>query len=284
MSINAEIWKGHASSEIEDMLKGLDLSDKAKVPISPSVGPIAGTSVGTGSRASSDKKGDNKPLVILMHGWGSNEADLPGVMSAINQDMAKLGVKHLPNWVSLRAPIPIDGSIDDSYTPTFKKKPDESIGGFYWFKHPVPDDLPLLQSLAYERGTEVIDWILNQIADGKIGENQPLIFLGFSQGAVMTTHLITRPELSGKIVAGVSLSGYLPFQDDFIPKFKIGAKIFHGWGNVDEIVSPGYSNKVSAWFTKNTSVVDKQYPDLVHSINWQEVADIAKFLEQFYIS
>ncbi|MDR1447894.1 MAG: hypothetical protein LBI63_02905 [Candidatus Ancillula sp.] len=230
------LWKKDAvQSDVDLELAHLDLSEKVRSPLDDS-SPIA-----------------PDPLIVLLHGYGSNEFDLPGVAEA-------LGL-HL-NWVSIRAPLLLD----------------EFTGGFAWFNSPIKDNIDELMSAAAENSELIEKWLEEQKNCGRIQQNQKFIFIGFSQGAVQVTHLLTRKFLQPHIHCVVALSGYLPFSSDFKASGTSQIKVFHGYGLADNIVTSNYSEKVSTWFSDNTISENRSYSGLTHAISEQELMDIKKFI------
>ncbi|MDR2082563.1 MAG: hypothetical protein LBP35_02935 [Candidatus Ancillula trichonymphae] len=230
------LWKKDAVQDtVDEELSHLQLSEKARARLddSPPVAP--------------------DPLMILLHGYGSNEFDLPGVAEALELQL---------NWVSLRAPLELD----------------ECAGGFAWFNSPIKNNLEELLRAAAENSNLIKEWIDQQKSCGLIQQDQKFIFLGFSQGAVQVTHLLTRSGLQPHIHAVVALSGYLPFASDFEARGTNQIKVFHGYGLADTIVTPNYSEKVTAWLEQNTSSENHAYSGLMHAISMQELDDIKKFI------
>ncbi|WP_291049626.1 hypothetical protein [Herbiconiux sp.] len=111
--------------------------------------------------------------VLLLHGYGSNEHDLTGIVPALG-----LGVP----WASLRAPIELGN------------------GGAAWFAITTPGD-PDPEPLA-EATDAIWAWI-----DATRGESSRVLPIGFSQGGLMASQLLrTRPERVG---APVVLGGFV---------------------------------------------------------------------------
>ncbi|GHT80919.1 hypothetical protein FACS1894125_0670 [Actinomycetota bacterium] len=190
------------------------------------------------------------PLLVLLHGWGSNETDLPGLAQALG-----LGL----DFVSLRAPFSL------------------SVGGFAWFLDPVVERSKR-DNQAKLSGDVILNWLEGEIAAGKIAKDRKLILLGFSQGGAMVSHLLTRSELAGKLAGVIMLSGYLPFDSDEVKSENSDVPVFHGWGNLDTLVEPEESTRAAKWFKNNCqTIVDKNYP-IEHSICLDEAQDIAGFV------
>jgi len=110
-------------------------------------------------------------VILLLHGYGADERDLPELMS------------YLPKlaWFSPRAPL----AAGDGYS---------------WYST-VNLLEPSVEELA-EVTRSLWDWV-----DENIAAEQKIIVIGFSQGGLMATQLLrTRPD---RIAGTVILSGFL---------------------------------------------------------------------------
>jgi phospholipase/carboxylesterase len=125
-------------------------------------------------------------LVVFLHGYGANGADLLGLSDVL--------APHLPR-VAFLAP----------------DAPERCVGGgfgFQWFPIPWIDGSP--QALA-EAGLDAAATDLNGFLDARLAEAglgaDRLVLIGFSQGAMMSLHVAPRRE---EPVAGVvAISGRL---------------------------------------------------------------------------
>src|SRR5690606_19156413 len=111
------------------------------------------------------------PVIVLLHGYGSNERDLPGLASWLPQSL---------RWVSPRAPLLMHA--------------DAAI----WFPlrlpgNPEPGDVEAAAQTLW-------DWL-----DTQVPADAPIVPVGFSQGGAMAIELLrTRPE---RVVGPVLLAG-----------------------------------------------------------------------------
>jgi phospholipase/carboxylesterase len=117
--------------------------------------------------------GDSAPLLILLHGYGSNEADLLGLVDFLDPRFRTVSVRaplSLDMGVNAWFPIHMTGTgLDPDYAAA-----DESLGQLS----------ELLTSEQAEYGNTAADTFL----------------LGFSQGAAMALGLLlTRPEAVGGV-------------------------------------------------------------------------------------
>lgn len=195
------------------------------------------------TRSASDRRGT--PLLVAMHGVGSNEHDLLGLAPALP-----------PAWTvaSLRAPMP--------WGPGFSWYPLGTPGS------PAPE--------AVDPATaEVLDWIDSVAADHpRIG------LLGFSQGGSMALQLLrARPaafafavSLSGFVVPGITDS-----RDEAVSAVR--PRVFLGHGDLDPVIPPEATARTQAWAAAHTDVTDRSYAGLPHAVSTAELADVAAFVD-----
>lgn len=184
------------------------------------------------------------PIVVLLHGYGSNMRDLPSVMSYF---------PGLP-WVSLQAPL------------------DAGNGGFAWAPLKTPGN-PSREDV--EPATERIwDWI-----DANLPANAPLVLIGFSQGGLMASQLLrTRPN---RIVGTVILAGFVLGAEQPADAALAVSKpnVIYCRGLADQIISPEAVTRTELWLTRCTSAVTHTYEDLGHSIDYRVLEDVSAYLE-----
>jgi phospholipase/carboxylesterase len=185
-----------------------------------------------------------RPLLLLLHGYGSHEGDLAGIASYLPADF---------DWVSLRAPIGI------------------APGGYAWFPITVPgrpDAAPVTAA-----ADAVLQWL-----DDNVDPATPVVPLGFSQGGLMVTQLLRQAPTrfsAGVVLAGFSLDAVLP-GDEILARAK--PPVFFGRGEADQVISSETTARISAWLPGHSTVTEKVYPGLAHSISGEELADVAGFL------
>jgi len=184
------------------------------------------------------------PLLVLLHGVGSNERDLLGLAPALP-----------PMWTiaSLRAPM--------AWGP-----------GHSWYPLGTPGS-PALEPVD-AAVTGVLDWIDTVAADHpRIG------LLGFSQGGSMALQLLrARPagfafavSLSGFVVPGVTDS-----RDEALAAVR--PRVFLGHGDLDPVIPGEATARTAAWAAANTDVTDRTYEGLPHAVSAAELADVAAFI------
>ncbi len=117
------------------------------------------------------------PLVVGMHGIGSNEDDLPSAFT----------------WLEGRAAL------------AFPRSPLPHPPGYAWYRLVrigVPDPA------SFEHALETLDAYLDDLRKVSDFASRPLILTGFSQGAIMSlSYAVRHPE---KVAGVMAFSGYIP--------------------------------------------------------------------------
>lgn len=125
-----------------------------------------------------------RPLILCLHGWGSNEADLADMMRY---------VAPYNDFASLRAPLVLQeaGSGEFGF----------GQGAYSWFHDCVPSGKDLDRD-AYAAAQAIDDWVARNVP-----EDRAIVPIGFSQGGLLAIHLLrVHPE---RYTASISLSGFL---------------------------------------------------------------------------
>ena len=182
------------------------------------------------------------PVFLLLHGWGSNEHDLPGLL-----DYCAPGA----DYASLRAPI--------SYGP-----------GYTWFGSWDYEGVPTGESLdrqSRQAGEAIDAWVADSIAP-----ERPIVVMGFSQGGLLAGEMLrVNPK---RYAAAVSFSGFLAHGelpgDDELARLK--PPMFYGHGSADDIFPKSELDAMSAFYASHTTLTEKIYPGMTHSINMPESA------------
>ncbi len=191
---------------------------------------------------------DSRPtpdtIVLLLHGYGSNQNDLPGIASHLGVDAP---------WASVRAPLEM------------------GYGAAAWF--PLDDALRFEPEPIADATAILWQWI-----DSNVAPETRLITVGFSQGGFMASQLLrTRPE---RVAHTVILSGFV--MDTEQPADARLAEerpaVFWGRGTADAVIPPGLVAVASAWFGTHTTLTEKVYAGLAHSVHDQELADVKAHL------
>lgn len=186
------------------------------------------------------------PVMVLLHGYGSNERDLPGLAPWLPQGL---------RWVSPRAPLPMH------------------TDAAMWFPlglpgDPNPADVDVATSTLWE-------WLDTQVPD-----QSPIVPVGFSQGGAMAMELLrSRPE---RIVAPVLLAGLVaPTQhtaDAHLAESR--PPVFWGRGDMDGVIPPHAVERAAGFLAAHTTATVRVYPGLGHSVDQRVMTDAREFLDQ----
>ncbi|TAJ46843.1 MAG: hypothetical protein EPO52_15010 [Herbiconiux sp.] len=188
---------------------------------------------------------DTRRVVVMMHGYGSNEADLASLAPALPRGLA---------WASLRAPLTL------------------APGSYSWFPLTVPGNPQPEPVLA---ATEAISaWIDENIPVG-VG----VVSLGFSQGGLMASQLlraVPRRVEATVILGGFVLASPLP-GDDALADDR--PPVFDGRGASDTVIAADAVARAHDWLPGHSTLTERIYPGLGHGIDATELADVVAFLE-----
>ena len=198
-------------------------------------------------------KKDKNPLILLLHGYGSNEEDLFSFASELPEDYY---------IVSAQAPYPV---------PPY---------GYAWYAIHFDADANKFSDdqQAIESRDLIVKFIDELTAKYAIDSNN-INLVGFSQGAILSYAIaLSYPEKINKVVA---LSGY--FNANIItPGFEqhdfSQLRLFASHGTVDQVIPVEWARKTSpildALHVKHQY---KEYP-VGHGIHPLNFADFKKFL------
>ena len=201
------------------------------------------TSIDDSVTVRSGSAGD--PLVLLLHGYASNEQDLPSL------------VPHLPAglaFASVRAPLTI------------------APGSYAWVPIQVPGRPD--PTIVAESTDALLAWI-----DDQVTPDRDIVLLGFSQGGLMVSQLLrARPD---RFTAGLVLSGFVldtvAEGDDDLTARRL--PVFFGHGDADPVIAPDATARASVWLAGHTDVTERTYAGLAHGISPEELQDVSTFLQ-----
>ena len=195
-----------------------------------------------------------QPLVIFLHGYGSNEQDLFDIKDDLPASYT---------YLSVRAPLVMEAG---SYQ-WFRKKGEGAYNG-------ETDDLK-------SSGQLLLDFIA-QAAKKYHTEPEKVFLVGFSQGAMMSYEVALRhPEAVGGIAAmgGRVLSA---LRAELTPdESRRTLAVFIGHGTADPII-PYHDGTEANTFLKTLALEPEfhAYPGVGHSISALEVQDLRAWLER----
>jgi phospholipase/carboxylesterase len=188
-----------------------------------------------------------RPLLVLLHGYGSDERDLFGL------------VPHLP-------PDYVIAAVRAPSTPPFPSP------GYSWYA---------IEGLDGRRPDGVTDAARRLLGwlDRRVGATRTGL-LGFSQGgAVAIQALRLAPE---RFAFAVNLSGYAT--PGRVPGDAALAErrppVFWGRGTRDDVIPEPLVAHSIQWLPEHVELSGRVYPGLTHSVSEQELHDVRVFLEK----
>ncbi|MBF4548906.1 alpha/beta hydrolase [Pseudoclavibacter sp. VKM Ac-2888] len=191
-----------------------------------------------------------RPILLLMHGYGSHEDDLTSLLPSLGDGF---------DWASLRAPL------------VLREETPAEVGSYAW----VPIDRPGLPDPA--KAAAATDAVLAWL-DQNTAPAANVIPIGFSQGGLMVTQLLRREPQRferGAVLSGFSLQGEQPGDEELT---SIRPPVFFGRGDRDQIISDATFDRTTAWLSGHATASEHTYPGLAHGISPQELEDLAGFL------
>lgn len=197
-------------------------------------------------------KTDKTPLLILLHGVGSDEQDLFSLANQLPDDFLV---------ISARAPISLGKN------------------SFAWYQVDFSTGKPVFNVEQQENSRAILIKFIDQIRE-KYAVSGKIYLGGFSQGAIMSYSVgLTRPDLVNGIAV---MSGRLLEETKPIvaAKDKLQAlKVFISHGTNDPILNIQYARTSVAYLkTLNINPTYKEYQE-AHMINNDMLIDLAKWLK-----
>ena len=187
-----------------------------------------------------------RPLLVLLHGYGSHEGDLFGLSP------------HLPLQpviASVRAPL-------------------RAGPGYAWYG--LEGETPESRSEGADAAARGLLHWLDGVQASSVG------LLGFSQGGAMSIHLLRHaPE---RFDFAVSLAGFV-VQGDAPADARLAAlapPVFWGRGTHDAVIPPAFVDHTQSWLPKHSTLTERIYEGLGHSVSEAELADVLTFLRAQY--
>lgn len=207
------------------------------------------------AQASTDSQ--DKPLVIFMHGYGSNERDLFGIKDALSADY---------NYLSVRAPVQLQP------------------GSYQWFtKKPQTEEYDGV-TVDLKSSGELLSRFIKAATEKYHTQPGKVFLVGFSQGAIMSYEVALRhPEQVGGIAA---LSGrVLPVLRADLkanPNAQLkGLAVFIGHGTADSRL-PFSGAKDAEAYVKTLGITPEfhGYNGVGHTISQAEVDDLQAWFKK----
>ena len=191
---------------------------------------------------------DDRSLLLVLHGYGSNESDLFGLAPYLPLE---------PVIASLRAPLVAPWPVD----------------GFSWYPIDAPGQPD--EAGVDDAAQAILEWL-----DSLPNQPTTIGVLGFSQGGAMAMQLLRlAPE---RFAYAVNLSGYVSpgVVDGDAALAERRPPVFWGRGTHDQVIPASAVARTVEWLPAHTKLAGRIYEGLDHSISQQELADIRAFIER----
>ncbi|MEJ1088612.1 alpha/beta fold hydrolase [Microbacterium sp. Mu-80] len=192
---------------------------------------------------------EDKPLLVLLHGYGADENDLFGL------------VPYLPEGIAVAA-------VAAPLTPPWP------MPGRSWY---AIDSLDTRDAAGITTAAEaLLAWL-----EGAAGASASVALLGFSQGAAVSLQALRlAPERIDAVVAlsGYAAAGELPL-DATLRESR--PPVFWGRGSHDDVIPDALVAHTAQWLPDHSELSGRVYPGLTHSISEQELADVGVFLTKW---
>lgn len=189
-----------------------------------------------------------RPLLVLLHGYGSHEGDLFALLPFLPDDFVVAAV---------RAPL----------SPPFPAP------GWSWFPIEGLHARDATTATAAARG--LLAWL-----DDAAGDAASIGLLGFSQGGVIALQALRlQPDRFAFAVnlAGFVADGDLPGDAELA---RTRPPVFWGRGARDEVIPESRVAHTVEWLPRHVDLSGRVYAGLTHSVSQEELDDVRTFLDQ----
>lgn len=189
------------------------------------------------------------PLLVLLHGYGSDENDLVGL------------VEYLPKGLAV-------ASVAAPLSPAWP------MPGRSWY--PIEGLNGRDPATVTAAAQALLDWL-----DAEAPDASRIALLGFSQGAAVSLQALRlAPERFGAVVAlsGYVTPGEMPM-DATLRETK--PSVFWGRGTHDDVIPAALIAHSGQWLPEHTDLSGRVYTGLTHSISADELDDVHVFLTKW---
>jgi phospholipase/carboxylesterase len=197
---------------------------------------------------------DNRPLIIFLHGYGSNENDLFALR------------EHLPPddiYLSVRAPITL------------------APGAYEWFQSIRTNDMVDGKAADLDTsGNDIASFIGAAVRKYRTKRSR-VVLIGFSQGAIMSYQIgLGQPDDVGgiAILSGIILPGLLSRLEH--QKHLRGPAIFIGHGTADTRLPFASADHDRQWLeSRGLRPEFHAYAGMQHEVSTDEISQLDHWLE-----
>lgn len=198
---------------------------------------------------------DKNPLLLLLHGYGSNEEDLFSFATELPDNYY---------IISARAPYNL------------------MYGSYGWYAIDFDADENKFSDLVQARSSRdlIANFIDELVANYPIDAND-VTLIGFSQGTILSYAVaLSYPEKVQRVVA---MSGYLNLDilsEDYLQKDFSNLSIFASHGTVDQVIPVDWARKAKPILDRMKIPTEyKEYP-IGHGVSPQNFYDFKTWLEK----
>jgi len=193
------------------------------------------------------------PLVIMLHGYGSNEDDLFSFASDLPENY---------KIVSLRAPYSLP------------------YGGFSWYDINLDSssNFKINISQAKDSILKIKDFVENELKNKYSFDINNICLIGFSQGTILSYALsLNYPHLFKRIIA---LSGKINMDlIDEVVKDYSSLKYFCSHGIQDQVIPINFSRESINWLkSQNIDYIYKEY-EMAHNVSQENFYDFLDWMK-----
>lgn len=199
-------------------------------------------------------KKEKNPLLLLLHGYGSNEEDL----------------------FSFAGELP-----DDCYVISARAPFDMMYGSYAWYAINFDADENKFSDIGQARASrDIISRFIDELVSNYAIDEEDVTLIGFSQGCILSYAVaVSYPEKVRRVVA---MSGYFNPEiavDDYLENDFVNLKIFASHGSVDQVVPVEWAQKAAPYLKSiGIDIVYKEYP-VGHGVAPQNFFDFRNWLE-----
>lgn len=196
---------------------------------------------------------DKNPLLLLLHGYGSNEADLFSFAEELPENYY---------IISARAPY------------------DMQYGSYAWYAINFDaDQNKFSDNEQAKTSRDLIAKFIDELLQAYPVDANNVSLIGFSQGSILSYAVaLSYPEKVQKVVA---MSGYLNLDivtEDYLKNTFNNLKIFASHGTVDQVIPVEWARKTPAILENlGIAVTYKEYP-VGHGVAPQNFYDFKNWL------
>ena len=196
---------------------------------------------------------DKNPLLLLLHGYGSNEEDLFSFAAELPEDYYV---------VSARAPYNLQ------------------YGSYAWYAINFDADQNKFSDNTQARiSRDLIAQFIDELTTNYPIDSSNVTLIGFSQGTILSYAVaISHPEKVQRVVA---MSGYVNqdiLEDNYLKNSFSNLKIFASHGTADQVIPLEWGRKAKPFLENlGIKITYKEYP-IGHGVSPQNFYDFKNWL------